>query len=202
MTCKLMLLVLLASAPAGAEDWLLSAVRAAAGSPAPAKTSSEWAAYEPASRLFRAELPAEGWRAFEEEDALGSVVRVLGPDDPSGALRATLTVRLMDRDSPVYAPIKAAVDAMRLQGPGRETTALQTLRVNAGLARIFEIAQTVRAPVDAGPSVPMETHQYVAVIPRGDAYFIVRLVSSRADYLDYRGNFLRFLKSLRPIGSR
>ena len=207
MLLNLALLVLFAAAPAGAEDWLLSARHAAAaasipGEDAPEKPKNDWMPYEPLSRQFRADLPPEGWEPFEEDDALGSVVRVLGPEDPSGALRATLTVRLVDRDSPAFVPVKNAVDGMRRQGPNRESTAVQSLRVGAGLARIFEIVETRRAPVDAGPSVPMELHQYVAVIPRGDSYFVVRLITARENYLDFRADFVRFLKALKPIGTR
>jgi hypothetical protein len=207
MLSNLAMLVLLAAAPARADDWLLSARRAAAaadipGEAVPVKAKSDWAPYEPASRLFRADLPSAGWTAFEEDDALGSVVRVLGPEDPSGALRAALTVRLVDRDSPVFTPVKQAVETMRREGPGRESTAVLPLRISAGLARIFEISETRRMPDDAGPSAPMEIHQYVAVIPRGEAYFVVRLVTDRESYLDYRDLFVRFLKSLRTVGSR
>ena len=207
MLSNLAMLVLLAAAPARADDWLASAQRAAAsavipGEPVPEKAKSDWVPYEPASRLFRADLPPSGWKAFEEEDGLGSVVRVVGPDDASGALRATLTVRLVDRDSPVFLPAKEAVEAMRRQGPGRESTVVHPLRIGAGLARIFEITETRRLPSDAGPSSPMELHQYVAVLPRGEAYFVIRLVSARANYLDFRDDFVRFLKSLKPVVSR
>lgn len=207
MLFRLAVLALLAAAPARAEDWLLSAQRAAAsaaipGEAVPEKAKSDWVPYEPSSRLFRADLPPSGWRAFEEDDALGSVVRVVGPDDPSGALRATLTVRLVDRDSPVFLPAKEAVEAMRRQGPGRESTVVHPLRIGAGLARIFEITESRRLPLDAGPSAPMELHQYVAVIPRGEAYYVVRLVTARADYLDFRDDFVRFLKSMKTVGSR
>jgi hypothetical protein len=207
MLSNLAVLLLLASAPARAEDWLLAAQRAAAstaipGEAVPEKAKSGWVPYEPASRLFRAELPPAGWNAFEEEDALGSVVRILGPDDPSGALRASLTVRLVDRDSPAYTPAKEAVEAMRRGGSGREATAIHPLRVGAGLARLFEITETRRVPIDAGASAPLELHQYVAVIPRGEAYYVVRLISARANYLDFRDDFVRFLTSLKPIGSR
>jgi hypothetical protein len=207
MPSRLAVFFLLAAAPARAEDWLLSAQRAAAlapipGEAVPEKAKSDWVPFEPASRLFRAELPPAGWRAFEEEDALGTVVRVLGPDDPSGALRATLSVRLVDRDSPVFMPAKQAVEAMRRQGPGRDAGAVHPLRIGAGLARIFEITEVRRAPADAGPSAPLELHQYVAVIPRGEAYFVVRLVTARANYLDFRDDFVRFLKSMKPIGAR
>ncbi len=207
MLSNLAVLLLLVSAPARAEDWLLTAQKTAAsaaipGEAVPEKAKSDWVPYEPASRLFRADLPPSGWQAFEEEDALGSIVRILGPDDRSGALRASLTVRLVDRDSPVFTPAKEAVEAMRRQGPGRESTAVHPQRVGAGLARIFEITETRRVPVDAGPSAPLEVHQYVAVIPRGEAYYVVRLVTDRANYLDYRDDFMRFLKSLKTVGAR
>ena len=206
MLCNLAALALLAAAPARAEDWLLAAQSAAAaaavpGEAAPEKARPGWAPYEPASRLFRADLPP-GWRAFDEEDALGPVARLLGPDDPSGALRAALTVRLVDRDSPAFLPAKEAVEAMRRREPGRESTAVHPLRVGAGLARLFEVTEARRMPPDVGPSAPIELHQYVGVIPRGEAYFVVRLVTARANYLDFRDDFLRFLKSLKPVGLR
>lgn len=206
MRCDLIAVLLLAAAPARA-DWLLDAQRAAAtaaipGEAPPEPVKSGWVPFEPASRLFRAELPSEGWRAFDEEDALGTVARAFGPDDPSGALRAELSVRLVDRDTPNFAAAKDAVEAMRRPGPGREPSPVRPLRVPAGLARIFEVVETRRVPVDEGPSAPLELHQYVAVIPRGDAYYLIRLVTARANYLDFRGDFVRFLKSFRPIGSR
>jgi len=127
---------------------------------------------------------------------------VLGPDDPSGALRAMLTVRLIDRDAPNFTPAKEAVDAMRRPAPGREPSPTHPLRVGAGLARIFEIVETRRLPADEGPSAPVALHQYVAVIPRGEAYYLVRLTSGRVNYLDYRDFFVEFLKNLKPIGAR
>jgi hypothetical protein len=207
MGIELPLLLLLAAAPARAEDWLLAARRAAAaaavaGERVPPPPTADWIPYEPASRLFRGDLPASGWSPFEEEDALGSVVRILGPDDPSGALRAALTVRLIDRDCPVFLPAKDAVDAMRRQGPDRESTAVSNLRVSAGLARVFEVTRTLRAPDDLAPSSPLELHEYAAVIPRGESYYVVRLITARENYLDFRDLFVRFLKALRPVGAR
>jgi hypothetical protein len=199
---------LFAAAPAGAEDWLLSAERAARAAPipgeqAPDKPGSAWKLYEPPSRLFRGEIPPEGWRPHEEEDASGSVVRILIDDTASGALRALLSLRLVDRDSPSHKPVKEAVEAMRAPVDGRETTPVRTLRVPAGLARAFEIIETRRLPGEDGPALPEEVHQYVAVIPRGgESYYLVRLVSARAKYLDYRDDFVRFLRSLKPIGVR
>lgn len=206
MLSSLLLPLLLNATPAKA-DWLLDAERAAASAPIPGEASAEkpksdWAPYEPGSRLFRADLPTEGWRAFDEEDALGAIVRIYGPDDPSGAIRATLSVRLVDRDSPNFLNAKDAVDAMRRPGTDRDAGPVHPLRVNAGLARIFEIVETRRLPLEEGPSSALELHHYVAVIPRGEAYYLIRLVTARANYLEYRDDFVRFLKSLRPMGSR
>lgn len=202
-----LLLALLSAPPAAAGDWLLEAREAADAAPLPGESappapSAEWTPYEPASRLFGAELPARGWDASEEEDARGPVFRAFGPDGPESALRATLTVRLVDRGSPFFLPLKDAVAAMRRPGPDRTVSPPSPLRVDAGLARVFEIVSTRRLPLDEGPDAPAAVHQYVAVIPRGDAYFVVRLTSERAVYLDFRDFFVRFLKSLRPIGVR
>ena len=54
-------------------------------------------------------------------------------------------------------------------------------------------------PADDGPAFEEELHYYVAVIPVGEAYYLVRLVSSRATYLEYRDDFVRFMKSLRTL---
>lgn len=203
----LAVLLLLAAAPLRA-DWLLETERAAraAGIPGeipPEKRPTEWQPFESPSRLFRMELPPEGWRPFEEEDALGTVLRALGPDSPSGTLRATLSIRLIDRETPNFQPIKKAVDSMRQDAPGRGATPVRTLRVPAGLARTFEITQTRRPPDQDGPGFPEEIHQYVAVIPRGrEDYFLVRLVSSRDHYLELRDDFVRMLRSIKPIGAR
>ncbi len=206
MRSSLLVLLALTAVPARA-DWLLDAQHAAAAVPLPGEAAPEavkpgWVGIEPASRMFRAELPSEGWRVFDEEDALGSVVRAFGPDDPSGALRAELSVRLVDRDTPNFVPAKDAVDAMRRPGPDRDPSGVHPLRIPAGLARIFEVVETRRVPVDEGPSAPLVIHQYVAVVPRGDAYYLIRLTTARANYLDFRDDFVRFLKSFRPIGVR
>lgn len=207
MLSSLLLPLLLTAAPARAGDWLTGAQAAAAaasipGEAAPEKAKDGWVPYEPSSRAFRSELPSEGWRAFEEDDAQGSVVRILGPDDPSGALRAVLSVRWVDRDAPNFIAAKPAVEAMRRPAPDRDATPVRPLRVAAGLARIFEVVERKRLPLDEGPSAPMNLHQYVAVIPRGEAYFLVRLTTSRTAYLDYRDFFVRFIKELKPIGAR
>lgn len=207
MLPDLLLPLLLAAAPARAGDWILDAQAAAAaaaipGEAAPEKVKDGWIPYEPVSRAFRSELPSQGWRPFEVDDALGSVVRILGPEDPSGTVRAVLSVRWVDRDAPDFIAAKAAVEAMRRPAPGRDPSPVRPLRVSAGLARIFEIVEHRRLPLDEGPSAPIDLHQYVAVIPRGQAYFLVRLTTARTSYLDYRSFFVRFIKELKPIGAR
>lgn len=205
----LAVLLLLASASARAEDWLLSAEKAAraaaiAGEAVPEKPKAAWLPFSPAARLFTCDLPSSGWHPVEEESSGGTVVRVFGPEDPSGLTRATLSVRLIDRDSPSFLPIKRGVDAMRAsdKATAREATPVRPLRVPAGLARIFEVTETRRLPADAGPSAALQLHQYVAVLPQGgDSYFVLRLVTARTDYLDYRDDFVRFLKSFRPLGA-
>lgn len=204
---RLLPALLLLAAPSSAADWLLEAERAAAAAPIPGEAAPPpvpkgWVPYEPASRLFRADLPAAGWRAHEEEDALGTIVRVLGPESADGTARAELTVRLVDRDSAAFQPAKEAVEAMRREGPDRSSTPVRPLRTDAGLARIFEIVETRRLPLDEAPSVPVVLHHDVAVVPRGEAYFLVRLVSVRAEYLKHREVFMGFLRALKPIGVR
>lgn len=206
---SLLILILLADCGARAEDWLQSAENAARSAAVPGEASPEkpkpgWQVFTPASRFFIADLPSSGWRPDEEEGSSGAVVRVFGPDDPSGRIRAVLSVRLADRDSAGFQPLKRAVNAMRAadSAVARSATPVRPLRVPAGLARTFEVVETRRLPAEEGPSAPIELHHYVAVIPHvGEAYFVVRLVTARANYLDFRDDFVRFLRSLRPLGA-
>lgn len=203
---KNFLLILLLASPAAAGDWLADADKLAReavipGSTAPEAPKSDWMPYVPVSRLFSGEIPTKGWWPMEEETATGSVFRLLGPDSQSGAFRSVLSVRFYDKDTPGFLPIKQAVDLMRKddKATGRSITPVRPVRVGLGLARTFEIVETRRVPGDEGPSFEEELHHYVAVIPVGEAYYLVRLVSSRATYLDYRDDFVRFMKSMRTL---
>jgi hypothetical protein len=109
---------------------------------------------------------------------------------------------MIDRDSPSFVPVKDAIEAMRRSSPGREASPVHSVRIGAGLARIFEVTEIRRVPVDTGPSALLDLHQYVAVIPRGEAYYVIRLISARENYLDLRDVFQGFLKSLKPVGMR
>jgi len=199
------LLLLLASA-ASAGDWLADADKAAReavipGAAQPEAPKAAWMPFVPASRLFSGEIPVQGWWPMEEETATGSVFRLLGGDSHSGAARTVLSVRFYDKDTPGFLPIKQAVELMRRDDKEskRAITAVRPVRVGLGLARTFEIVETRRIPADEGPSFEEELHHYVAVIPVGEAYYLVRLISSRATYLEYRDDFVRFMKSLRTL---
>ncbi len=199
------LLALSCAASARAADWLQSALSAAnaaplADEPPAREDDGSWAPFESAE--FRSELPAAGWYAHEEEDALGTVTRIYGPDSGSGAVRATLSVRLYDRSTPGFLPAKQAVDGMRRQGPERDSSPVHAIRVAAGLAREFEVTEKRRVAADEGPSLPVVLHEYVAVIPRGESYYVIRLVSTRENFLDTHPVFERFVKRLMPIGAR
>lgn len=203
---KLLLAALLLAPPALAGDWLADADKAAReavipGVAAPEPQKAAWRPYIPVSRLFSGEIPVQGWWPMEEETATGSVFRLLGPDSQSGAVRTVLSVRFYDKDTPGFLPIKQAVEIMRKEekGRSRKITPVRPVRVGLGLARTFEIVETRRMPGDEGPSFDEELHHYVAVIPVGEAYYLVRLISSRATYLDYRDDFVRFMKSMRTL---
>ncbi len=209
MNSALAAIVLLFCPLASAGDWLADADKAAreaviAGSNSPEAPKKAWAPYVPVSRLFSGEIPVQGWWPMEEETATGSVFRLLGGDSQSGSVRTVLSVRFYDKDTPGFTPIKQAVDLMRRENKetGRSISPVRPVRVGLGLARTFEIVETRRMPSDDGPSFEEELHHYVAVIPVGEAYYLVRLVSSRATYLEYRDDFVRFMKSLRSLSVR
>ncbi|MBI4060225.1 MAG: hypothetical protein HY403_02220 [Elusimicrobia bacterium] len=209
MNKPLVSMLLLLPLGASAGDWLAEASLAAreaaiAGASRPEAPKSAWMPYVPASRLFSGEIPVEGWWPMEEETATGSVFRLLGGDSPSGSVRTVLSVRFYDKDTPGFTPIKQAVELMRGENKesGRATTPVRPVRVGLGLARTFEIVETRRMPSEDGPSFEEELHHYVAVIPIGEAYYLVRLISSRASYLEYRDDFVRFIKSLRSLSVR
>ena len=203
---KALIILLLLSPRAFAGDWLADADKAARdavipGAAQPEAPKSAWMPFVPTSRLFSGEIPVNGWWPMEEETATGSVFRLLGGDSQSGAVRTMLSVRFYDKDTPGFVPIKQAVELMRRENKEirRSVSPVRPVRVGLGLARTFEINETRRVPSDDGPSFEEELHHYVAVIPVGEAYYLVRLISSRATYLEYRDDFVRFMKSLRSL---
>lgn len=205
------LAVLLAlAAPASAADWLLESERAAAAAPIPSEPvppppQGDYKPFTPQSRLFSADVPVEGWWPVEEEGPDGSVFYLLGPDSPTGAFRAVLSVRAYDKGSSYYTEAKKHVDILRKDDDAvsRKATPVRPLRVSNGvLARTFEVVETRRLPSEQSPSFPEELHHYVAVLPHGDGYYVLRLISARSDYLEHRDAFVRFLKTFRLLGTR
>jgi len=183
-TSLLLLTALACAAPLRAQD-------------APAKRKL----YSPPSRVFSCEIPS-GWQAFEEEDALGPVAHMLGPDNPAGTYRTGLSVRWIERDQPDYVAPQQAVDVMRRSDPAsrRSATAVTHMRVAGLLARVFEVVETDVLPLERLPASPEEIHYYVAVIPSGLNYYLVRLSSTRDVYLDFHDVFTDCLKTFQPLG--
>lgn len=209
MNRLLLLPLLLLAAPAGAADWLAESERAAQAASIPAEPAAEapkadYKPFTPASRLFSADIPTAGWWPVEEEGPDGSVFYLLGPDSPSGSFRAVLSVRSYDRDSSAYVDAKKHVELLRKDDDAvsRKATPVKPLRVGNGvLARTFEVVETRRLPSELAPSFPEELHHFVAILPNGDGYYVLRLISSRSDYLEHRDAFVRFLKTFR-LGGR
>ncbi len=154
--------------------------------------------WQPDSKLFYCDVPA-GWTPFEEEDQAGSAVHLLGPDAPTGDFRAGIDIRWVEKGQPGFVPAKKLVEELRRDDKptDRHSTPIHPMRVNSLLARTFEVQETRRLPPEGLPAVEEELHQYVAVIPSGESYFLVTLASSRETYLDYRQLFIDFLHSFK-----
>lgn len=173
---------------------LCAALAATASAAAPARLLR----WQPDSKLFYCDVPA-GWTPFEEQDPAGSAVHILGPDSPAGDYRTGIDVRWVEKGQPGFVPAKKLVEEMRRddKSTDRHSTPIHPMRVNSLLARTFEVEQTMRLPPEGLPAVQEELHQYVAVIPSGESYFLVTLNSSRETYLDYRQLFIDFLHSFK-----
>jgi len=153
------------------------------------------------SHLFSCEVPAR-WQVFASEDALGPVVRFLGPDNPSGTYRTGLSVRWFEKGEPGYVDPQKAVDEMRRpdKDTKRSTTSIAHMRVSGLLARLFEVVENRTLPLERLPAAEEEIHDYVAIIPSGFNYYLVTLSSSRDVYLDFREDYMRCLKTFKPLG--
>lgn len=206
---RLLLALLALSVPASAADWVTESERAAqavtiANEPAKEAPKADYLPFTPKSRLFSADIPTRDWLPMEEEGPDGSVFYLLGPDSPSGAFRAVLSVRAYDKDSSFYLEAKKHAELLRKDDDAlsRKSTPVRPLRVSNGvLARTFEVVETRRLPAELSPSLPEELHHYVAILPNGDGYYVLRLISARSDYLEHRDAFVRFLKTFR-LGAR
>lgn len=182
---RLLLPLLLAVLPAAAEEPFVS----------------RWA---PPSNFFSCDLPGPEWSGFEEEEVSGPVARILGPDSPGGSYRAGISVRWVEKGQPGWRPYKEAIEALRRSDKeaGRHAGGARPLRIAGILSRIFEVTERRRLPPDQLPAAEEELHHYVALVPLGDSYYVIKLSSTRENYLDYRDAFVRFLRSFRPLGGR
>jgi hypothetical protein len=157
--------------------------------------------YMPASRLFSCELPS-AWQALEDEDALGPVVRLLGPDNPAGTYRTGFSVRWLEKGAPGYVEPQKAVEKMRRSDKetGRSAGGVSVMRVGGLLARLFEVVETRVLPLERLPARDQALHHYIAVIPNGENYYLLRFSSTRDVYLDFREDYFRCLRTFRALG--
>ncbi|MBI4377320.1 MAG: hypothetical protein HY549_12845 [Elusimicrobia bacterium] len=169
----------------------------------PAQAGDGPGAYLSPSGAFSCDIPA-GWNAFAEPDFAGQTVRIVGPDGPSGLYRAGIDVRWHEKGQPGFIPAAKALERWRAPDPrtGRSASAARPLRISGILARAFELVETRRLPLESLPALEEELHHYVAVLPRGEGYYVIRLSSSRESYLDYRKLFFDFLRSFKLSGTR
>lgn len=159
---------------------------------------SKMVPYTTPSRSFSAQAPA-GWLAYEENEPTGAVAHILAPPKTEGAFRAGIDIHWFDSHAPEFIPLKQVMDSLRRKDAATKRTAsgLRRLSVDAGLARYFEAGELRYLPLERAPSRQIELHHYLAVIPRGESFFLVRLASDRETYLDHRDTFLSVIKSLK-----
>ena len=158
--------------------------------------------YEPTVRTFHIGIPAEGWTAFEEETVQGHAVHFVGPDDPRGNYRTGLDIHWIEKGRPGFISMRDMIKQLRRpdKATSRGSSPIRVMRVARKHARVFEVTETLRLPIDAVPSEEVVIHHFIAVFPGGDGYFIMKLSSAREVFLDHRKLFKAFLKSFRIRG--
>lgn len=181
---------------------LAAAVLALSLGAAPARAADAApTAYTPPSKDFVCDLPA-GWTAFaDSEPREMEAVHLLGPDDSGGTFRTGIDIRYYEKGSPGFVAYKTAIEGLRRSDgmTDRSSTPITAMRIGAGLARVFEISETRRLPIDRAFSLTEPLHRYYAIFPNGESYFVVSLTTTREVYLDYRDMFTQFLKTFRPL---
>jgi hypothetical protein len=148
---------------------------------------------------FSCEVP-EGWDVVDLEEAGGPVTRLIGPDDPTGVYRAGISVRWHEPATPGFVPAKKALDDLRRKesASGRSSGGVRVLRIGGASFRTFEVTEDRMLPVDRLPASPRSLHHFIALVPWGQGYFVIRLSSTLETYLDHRDLFHRFLQRFRP----
>jgi hypothetical protein len=167
------------------------------------ETKNDYISYAAPSGQFACARPRNGWQTIEGRDALGEVIYFMGPENPAKTYRTGYSIRWMNAETPGFIDAKHQVDFLRAtdKATGQRATPVRPMRVAGLLARTFEILETRVLPADKLPASESELHHYVAVIPSGAGYYLIRLSATRDVYLDYRDEWIRFLKSFQPVGS-
>jgi len=157
--------------------------------------------FESAHRTFAGEIPA-GWSALETESPSGFSMHLLGPAEAEGAWRPAFHVHFMEKGRPGFIPLEAALKRARRSDKltGRRATPIFRRKVAKESARRFEVTETRLAPSSTLPARPLVLHHYYALVPAGESYFVIKLSTTRDDYLDYRKDFERFLDTFRILG--
>ncbi len=158
-------------------------------------------AYSPPSGNFSCKIP-QSWLAFEEEEPSGTVVHILGPDSPSGTYRTGIDVHWVATGRPGSLPFKEALKLIRRKDKAihRSASGIRRVSTSEGLARVIEVRERRRLPLEQAPAVEEDLHHYVALLPSPGGYYLIRLSSTQKIYLDYRALFFDFLDSFKVTG--
>ena len=166
----------------------------------PAWAAAAWHPYVPDSRIFDCSIP-EGWQAVENDESSQLSAHILGPDDPLGLYRTGIDVRRYEKGQSDYQPVAKALIEWRKTNKetDRALTAVRPMRISGSLAMTFEVTEKRWLPIEETPLSQQYLHRYVAIIPKGEDYYVVSLSSMRDVYLDYRDVFYDFLKSFHAL---
>lgn len=153
-------------------------------------------AYSPPSGNFSCEIPIS-WLSFEEEEPSGTVVHILGPDSPDGTYRTGIDIHWVAAGRPGSLTFKEALKRVRRKDKAtrRSASGIRRVSTSEGLARIIEVREWRRLPLEQAPAAETNLHHYVALLPSPGGYFLIRLSSVQEVYLNYRALFFDFLDS-------
>ncbi|MBI3296543.1 MAG: hypothetical protein HYZ75_00145 [Elusimicrobia bacterium] len=167
----------------------------------PAGAADDAFPYTPPSRSFSCTLPM-GWTAFEQATPAGTATHLVGPETAAG-WRPAYHVHAFEKGKPGWRTPRQTMKALRRSDDAsdRASTGLTSWRVARKPARLFEVREKRFTPAGRLPAELLELHHFYALVPGvGDDYFIVKLTTREAEYLDFRKEFNRFLESLRIVG--
>jgi hypothetical protein len=165
---------------------------------APALAGEPFSSYVPPSGSFQAEVPS-GWSALEIRSPGGLSAHILGPQ--MRRLRPAYHVHLYQKDAPGFTAPDELLRKARAadKSMGRESSGMESRRVSGRPAKVFEVRETRWLPMDSLPSEPAVIHRFYAFIADGEDLFVASLVVDEEEYESYRGEFRRFLKSMRLL---